>query len=440
MRIFGFPAFLYFTLERMKKLGHAPLRLSPESLVFLRRRLERARRIRRSGPTALYAHSSPRCWVYPGSTGFATGSARWSIAFSTSGASAIISTCRCGRACSSAMWRNVENRWASGKRASCASSRPYMTSVPAHSVMMGDLASPLYPASDLRGCGITTPFLRRARGVAGTSKNKSCAVAAAELLKAVDHERASSLERRVDRRSGAGGPDRRARRVADPRFSARRCEAGQALLGACERLGGARLRAGRRGCDALRGFLLARCLRESGRFDEQEARAPRLRRARRRSLEAGEPSRENSPASWPRAGSRGADPFKRLERIDFERDVFRERGAPIGFLVHIAPTNAINVPFLSVVEGLLAGNVCFVKTGGSELIFPQLCLRALVDCDASGSLAAFIYAAQIPSRRQDLLKQLVAHADGVAVWGGEEAISGIRAIAPPPARVIRVGT
>ena len=58
---------------------------------------------------------------------------------------------------------------------------PYMTSVPAHSVMMGDLAS-LYPGSDC-GCGISSPFFV-VHGRAGTSRNKSCAVAAAELLKA----------------------------------------------------------------------------------------------------------------------------------------------------------------------------------------------------------------------------------------------------------------
>jgi phenylacetate-coenzyme A ligase PaaK-like adenylate-forming protein len=133
----------------------------------------------------------------------------------------------------------------------------------------------------------------------------------------------------------------------------------------------------------------------------------------------------------------GADPF-RLERIDFKRDVF-EAWAPIGFLVHIAPTNAINVPFLSLIEGLLAGNVCFVKTGGSEPIYPQLCAHALLDCDASGTLAPFLYFAQIPSRRLDLLKALVAHTDGIAVWGGEEAISGLRAIAPSHARVIEWG-
>ena len=56
---------------------------------------------------------------------------------------------------------------------------PYITSSPAHSVIMADLVS-RYPATAC-GCGITTPWLV-VHGRAGTSRNRSCAVAAAELL------------------------------------------------------------------------------------------------------------------------------------------------------------------------------------------------------------------------------------------------------------------
>jgi phenylacetate-coenzyme A ligase PaaK-like adenylate-forming protein len=213
----------------------------------------------------------------------------------------------------------------------------------------------------------------------------------------------------------------------------------ETLLGAADQLG-SELRAGSSDADAggeagVRAELLA-CLRESGRFSESEALATLeelgefLRRER---LEA-KVSRELFAG---RLGSDRSDPF-RLERIDYRSAVF-EAWAPIGFLVHIAPTNAINVPFLSVIEGLLAGNVCFVKTGGSDSIFPQLCLKALVDRDSTGHLRRFVFAARISSRRQDLLKQLLAPADGIAVWGGEEALAGIRALAPAHARIIEWG-
>ncbi|MCB0368958.1 MAG: hypothetical protein KDD45_05760, partial [Bdellovibrionales bacterium] len=57
---------------------------------------------------------------------------------------------------------------------------PYITSVPANSVLMGDLAV-LHPYQEC-GCGIKTDWFE-ILGRAGVSKNKSCAIAAAELLK-----------------------------------------------------------------------------------------------------------------------------------------------------------------------------------------------------------------------------------------------------------------
>ena len=57
---------------------------------------------------------------------------------------------------------------------------PYITSMPAHSVIMGDMAS-LHEAKSC-GCGSPTPYFR-IHGRAGISKNKSCALAASELLK-----------------------------------------------------------------------------------------------------------------------------------------------------------------------------------------------------------------------------------------------------------------
>ena len=57
---------------------------------------------------------------------------------------------------------------------------PYITSVPAVSVMMGDIGV-LHPASKC-DCGASTPFFE-ILGRAGVSQNKSCAVSASELLK-----------------------------------------------------------------------------------------------------------------------------------------------------------------------------------------------------------------------------------------------------------------
>ena len=57
---------------------------------------------------------------------------------------------------------------------------PYLTSVPAISVMMGDIG--ILREASRCSCGAQTPYFE-ILGRAGTSKNKSCAVSASELLK-----------------------------------------------------------------------------------------------------------------------------------------------------------------------------------------------------------------------------------------------------------------
>ena len=108
-------------------------------------------------------------------------------------------------------------------------------------------------------------------------------------------------------------------------------------------------------------------------------------------------------------------------------------------LVHIAPGNVSSVAPLSVIEGLLAGNINFLKTSSDATLFPQLLLKALVDHDPSGELAPFIYAARISSRESDKLRQLFACADGIAAWGGEAAIAAVREMAPGGCRVVDWG-
>lgn len=131
------------------------------------------------------------------------------------------------------------------------------------------------------------------------------------------------------------------------------------------------------------------------------------------------------------------DPFTPV-RIDFKKHIF-ESWAPLGLLVHVAPTNVFTVGVLSLIEGLMSGNVNFLKTSGSDTEFPQFMIKALVDSDHTGVLRDFAYVGRIPSRRTDLLKILFSQADGIAAWGGEEAIAGVRAMAPQGARVIEWG-
>lgn len=175
VRIFGFPAFLYFTLKRMRDLGVPPLKLSPESLVFLgggwKGNADQA-----IAKTELYAQINSQLGIPDDRLRDGFGSVEHPIPYA-----------ECARhqfhvpVWSRVFIRDVESLevLGFGERGFLHFTSPYITSMPAHSVLMGDLAS-LHPGREC-GCGIDAPFFI-VHGRAGTSKNKSCAIAAAEML------------------------------------------------------------------------------------------------------------------------------------------------------------------------------------------------------------------------------------------------------------------
>jgi len=132
-----------------------------------------------------------------------------------------------------------------------------------------------------------------------------------------------------------------------------------------------------------------------------------------------------------------SNPFV-LHRNDFAGDAF-ESWAPLGILVHVVPGNAPTVAPLSIVEGLMSGNINILKNSSKNGNFPQLVLKGILDADPEGSLNAFVYAFQIQSSRKDLLSSLFNIAHGIAAWGGEEAVASVEKMAPAGVRIIDWG-
>ncbi|MFG3506860.1 acyl-CoA reductase [Streptomyces sp. NPDC047821] len=129
---------------------------------------------------------------------------------------------------------------------------------------------------------------------------------------------------------------------------------------------------------------------------------------------------------------------QRLNRPDARETVY-EAWAPVGLVAHIAPGNAATVAPLSVVEGLLAGNVNILKTSGSDTLLAQHLLAELAALDPSGAVAARVIVLRFPSARQEWLRLMCAPADAVAVWGGESAVEGVAAHVPPGCRLVEWG-
>ncbi|MGW2692778.1 acyl-CoA reductase [Streptomyces sp. NPDC001296] len=129
---------------------------------------------------------------------------------------------------------------------------------------------------------------------------------------------------------------------------------------------------------------------------------------------------------------------ERLTRPDARETVY-ESWAPVGLLVHIAPGNAATVAPLSVVEGLLAGNLNVLKTSSADTALALDLLAALGAADTTGLIAERVVALRFPSSRREWLRTLCGQADAIAVWGGEDAIGAVSDLAPPGCRIVEWG-
>ncbi|XLM23389.1 acyl-CoA reductase, partial [Chromobacterium piscinae] len=82
----------------------------------------------------------------------------------------------------------------------------------------------------------------------------------------------------------------------------------------------------------------------------------------------------------------GERPFS-LRRRDYREPRF-EAWRPLGLVLHVTPSNAALLPFLAALEGLLAGNVNWLRPSSSDQGRSARLLAELLHHDASGRLAA----------------------------------------------------
>lgn len=126
------------------------------------------------------------------------------------------------------------------------------------------------------------------------------------------------------------------------------------------------------------------------------------------------------------------------ERVSFERNDY-ERWAPLGLLLHITPGNVFSVGVLSLLEGLLTGNVNVVKASRADAGFSQHFAELFFSMDETGALKDYAVVAALSSRETELLDELYRECDGVSVWGSEETIRAVKEAVPFSCRVVEWG-
>jgi phenylacetate-coenzyme A ligase PaaK-like adenylate-forming protein len=123
------------------------------------------------------------------------------------------------------------------------------------------------------------------------------------------------------------------------------------------------------------------------------------------------------------------------------KDNIYEAYRPLGVLVHILPSNADSLVFLSALEGLLTGNINILKVGsksGNAHYYMDL-LRRLAEFDDSGIIAKMLYVVRLDSSQSNKINRILSVSDGVSVWGGDEAVGTISRQVAPGVRVVPWG-
>ncbi|MBJ2347498.1 MULTISPECIES: acyl-protein synthase [Pseudomonas] len=175
VRIFGFPALLWHVLERMRETGMQDLRLAPGSLVFLGGgwKKQAAEEIPRQ---LVYARITRQLGIEPQRCRDGYGAVEHAVPY-----------IECARhRFHVPVYSKVFVRHPSdfsvqpfGEPGLLSFVSPYISSSPAHAVVMSDLAT-LHPANC--ECGLQTQWFEL-HGRAGTRASRSCAMAAAEMIK-----------------------------------------------------------------------------------------------------------------------------------------------------------------------------------------------------------------------------------------------------------------
>lgn len=110
---------------------------------------------------------------------------------------------------------------------------------------------------------------------------------------------------------------------------------------------------------------------------------------------------------------------------------------PLGILFHIAAGNIDGLPAYSVIEGLLAGNINILKLPSSDNGLSIRLLYELIQIEPK--LKEFIYVFDVPSTDFITIQKLASIADGIVVWGGDEAVKAARNMADITTKIIDWG-
>ncbi|MDR0272846.1 MAG: acyl-CoA reductase, partial [Clostridiales bacterium] len=110
---------------------------------------------------------------------------------------------------------------------------------------------------------------------------------------------------------------------------------------------------------------------------------------------------------------------------------------PLGVLFHITAGNVDGLPFVSLLDGLLTGNINIVKLPKEEGGITVSLLAELIKIEPS--IAPYVYVFDYSSKDLFAMETLADVSDAIIIWGGDEAVSSVRKMAKPNTKIIEWG-
>ncbi len=114
-----------------------------------------------------------------------------------------------------------------------------------------------------------------------------------------------------------------------------------------------------------------------------------------------------------------------------------EKEFPLGVVMHIGAGNALGLSAMSVLEGLLTGNINILKLPSEENGISTELLHMLIKIEPR--LKPYIYVVDVSSTDTEIISKIIKVVDAVAVWGGDQAIDALRKLTPPTVKLIEWG-
>jgi Acyl-CoA reductase (LuxC) len=109
----------------------------------------------------------------------------------------------------------------------------------------------------------------------------------------------------------------------------------------------------------------------------------------------------------------------------------RLKAYPIGVVGHWPAANIDIQPILSMTCALLGGNASIVRVPTGLSGQTERLIEKLVQADSSRVLTGRVFMPIFDHARRDLHEAMARAADGAMIWGGEEAVSQVRALSFP---------